>query len=159
MNRILISYHPAYETRLRNLVKLHNLGQQVTFHEPIPREDLPKFLGEYDVLVLPSIWEEPLALIMQEGLASGMVVIGSATGGTKEIIIDNENGMLFKAGDDKDLAEKMNRLINDPLLLKKLSQKGRITAQQKFDLKRMVDDLEQFLQKVVLNENAPDFHN
>ena len=50
-------------------------------------------------LLLPSIWEEPLARIMQEGLAAGMVVIGAATGGTKEIIVHGENGLLFPAAD------------------------------------------------------------
>ena len=96
---ILGKGHRQYEERLQNLVNQHQLSGMVTFHAPIPHSDLPEFLGRYDILLLPSIWAEPLARIMQEGLASGMVVIGSENGGTAETISHGENGLLFQAGD------------------------------------------------------------
>jgi len=96
--------------------------------------DLPGFLAQFDILLLPSIWEEPLARIMQEGLASGMVVVGSSTGGTKETIIDGENGLLFPAGDGQELAEALVRLIDEPSLRATLAQNGKHTAEEQFDI-------------------------
>jgi glycosyltransferase involved in cell wall biosynthesis len=148
---------PTYEERLRSMVQENQLDDFVSFHEPIPRETLPEFLGQHDVLLLPSIWEEPLALIMQEGLASGMVVIGSSTGGTQEIIIDNENGLRFEAEDHAALAKHLQRIILEPALLTRLSKAGRKTAAEKFDIVRMVDEIEAYLHKVIKAENAPDF--
>ena len=96
---ILGTGHRQYEERLHNLVIQLQLSDYISFQAPILRSALPDFLGKFDVLLLPSIWSEPLARIMQEGLASGMVVVGSANGGTAETISHGENGLLFAPGD------------------------------------------------------------
>jgi glycogen(starch) synthase len=145
---ILGSGHPDYESSLRSLVTQTGLEDRVTFVGPIPRHELPAFLARHHVVVLPSIWEEPLALIMQESLASGAVFVGSATGGTTEIINDGENGLLFPPGDAGRLAEHITRLAGDPSLCRRLAARGRETAQQSFALTRMVDDLETYLRTV-----------
>lgn len=145
---ILGSGHPSYEERLHNLVAEHNLSAYITFHPPIPRPELPEFLGRSDILLLPSVWAEPLARIMQEGLAAGMVVVGSATGGTKETIIDGENGLLFAAEDSFFLAKQIERLWHSRELGQKLAEEGRRTAIKNFDINRMVDDIEVYLECV-----------
>ncbi len=145
---ILGSGHPHYEERLRQLAHTEAVVEQVIFHAPIPRASLPDFLGSYDVLLLPSIWEEPLARIMQEGLASGLVVVGAATGGTAEIIGDGENGLLFPAADAAALAAKITALVADPTLRVRLAKAGQQTAIETFALSRMVDDIEAYLTRV-----------
>lgn len=145
---ILGKGHRQYEEHLRDLVYQHQLSGLVTFHAPIPRSELPEFLGRFDVLLLPSIWAEPLARIMQEGLACGMVVIGSANGGTAETISHGENGLLFQAGDAAELAEQVKRLLDDPALQRSLAVEGRRTAQERFDINKMVGELETYLKGV-----------
>jgi glycosyltransferase involved in cell wall biosynthesis len=145
---ILGSGHPQYESLLRDLVTKHQLSDFVSFHDPIPRSDLPAFLGRFDVLLLPSIWAEPLARIMQEGLASGMVVIGSATGGTAETISHGENGLLFPAGDAPALAKQIAGLLSHPASRYALAEAGRRTAVEKFELDRMVNDIEDYLEQI-----------
>ncbi len=142
---ILGTGHPHYEERLRKLTKSKGVQDVVTFHAPIPRAELPQFLGDYDVLLLPSIWEEPLARIMQEGLASGLVVIGAATGGTAEVIRHNENGLLFPAANADALASQIRRLLTDPDLCQRLAMTGQQSAIELFALPRMVDDIENYL--------------
>ncbi|MCE7987297.1 MAG: glycosyltransferase family 1 protein [Caldilinea sp. CFX5] len=149
---ILGSGHPHYEGRLHNLVKTHQLDAWVTFHKPIPRSELPAFLGQYQVLLLPSIWEEPLARIMQEGLAAGMVVIGAATGGTKEIIVHGANGLLFPAADAPALAGCLRLLVADPALALQIAAAGRQTAIEKFAITRMVADIERYLAEQLLGK-------
>ncbi len=145
---ILGKGHPDYEAYLRSLVEKNQLHNFVTFLKPIPRTELPVYLGKYDVLLLPSIWEEPLARIMQEGMAAGMVVIGAATGGTKEIIQHNVNGLLFPAADAPRLAAELERVIAAPTLRQQLATQGRADAERLFALARMVDDLEQYLKDI-----------
>ncbi len=146
---ILGKGHPQYEARLHALVREHQLAEVVEFHAPIPRAELPEFLGGYDALLLPSVWAEPLARIMQEGLACGMAVIGSANGGTAETIIHGENGLLFQPGDAADLARQIRRLLEEPSLLRKLAEAGRKTAEERFDIHKMVDNLEAYLLRVI----------
>jgi len=140
--------HRQYEERLRNLVSEHRLSDLVTFHAPIPRVELPEFMGRFDVLLLPSIWAEPLARIMQEGLACGMVVVGSANGGTAETIIHGENGLLFQPGDAADLAAQLKRLLDDLSLWRSLAEAGRRTAEERFDINNLVSNLEAYLRNV-----------
>jgi glycogen(starch) synthase len=145
---ILGSGHPEYEVYLKDLTFKYNLSSQVVFQPPIPRSELPEFLANFDALLLPSIWEEPLALIMQEGLASGLIVIGTATGGTKEIITDGFNGLLFQPDDSSTLANHIVRILSDPSLRKMLAENGKKTAFEKFDLTRMINEVEDLLIKV-----------
>lgn len=149
---ILGKGHRQYEKRLQNLVRQSQSPDIVTFLSPIPRSELPEFLGRYDVLLLPSIWAEPLARIMQEGLACGMAIIGSANGGTAEIIAHGKNGLLFEAGNARDLAVQIQRLLEEPSLLRVLAANGRKTAKERFNINTMVGEIDSYLVKV--NENA-----
>jgi glycosyltransferase involved in cell wall biosynthesis len=145
---ILGSGHPHYVGGLRRLLKKHHLYAFVTFYDRIPRADLPEFLSRFDVLLLPSIWSEPLARIMQEGLASGLVVIGSATGGTTEAIDHGKNGLLFSAGNAIDLARQIKYLLDNPQKHEGFSKEGIKTAKQKFNINVMVDRIENYLETV-----------
>jgi glycosyltransferase involved in cell wall biosynthesis len=149
---ILGKGHSQYEERLQNMVSHFQLSDIIKFSAPIPRSELPEYLGRFDVLLLPSIWAEPLARIMQEGLACGMVVVGSANGGTAETIIHGKNGLLFKAGDSADLSKQIKRLLSDASLQRSLAIGGRKTAEEKFDINKMVHEIETYLKKV--DENA-----
>ncbi|HAV76801.1 MAG TPA: hypothetical protein DCX53_05535 [Anaerolineae bacterium] len=145
---ILGKGHSQYEQRLWTLVSECQLSDVVTFHAPIPRSELPEFLGRFDALLLPSIWAEPLARVMQEGLASGMVVVGSSNGGTAETISHGENGLLFEAGDAAGLAAQIKRLMNNPSLRQDLAKNGRRTAEERFDINKMVSEIETYLKDV-----------
>jgi len=145
---ILGKGHEQYAERLRSLVSQYQLSDFVTFQSPIQRSELPAFLGRFDALLLPSIWAEPLARIMQESLACGMVVIGSANGGTAETIVHGENGLLFQAGDAVDLAKQIKHLLANPQMRRTLADGGVRTAQERFDINTMVSEIEKYLEKV-----------
>ena len=146
---ILGKGHEQYAERLRSLVSQYQLSDFVTFRSPIQRSELPAFLGKFDALLLPSIWAEPLARIMQEGLACGMVVIGSANGGTaEETIVHGENGLLFQAGDAVDLAKQIKYLLAYPHMQRALADGGVRAAKERFDIDPMVSEIEKYLEKV-----------
>jgi len=63
---------------------------------------------------LPSIDEEPLAPITQEAMISDLVVVGTTTGGRKEILRDRKTGFTFALEDADGSAEQVARLIIDP---------------------------------------------
>jgi glycosyltransferase involved in cell wall biosynthesis len=140
--------HPKYENRLQELVASLALCERITFQPRIPRHELPKLLGRFDVLLLPSVWPEPLARIMQEGMAAGMVVVASSTGGTIEAISHLRTGLLFRAGDARALAGQLAALVDDAPLRQRLASAARRKAAAMFDLGRMVDELEDYLERI-----------
>ncbi len=139
------SGHPDYEAFLRDLVERERLNDFVTFHKPVSRDEMPGILQRFDVLIFPSIYEEPLARITQEAMASGLVVVGTTTGGTKEILRDGETGLTFAPEDADGLAEQITRLIGDPDLYCRLAQAGRQTVLENFTLDKMVKEIEAYL--------------
>jgi len=105
-------------------------------------------MRQFDVLVLPSIYDEPLARIVQEAMATGLVVVGTLTGGTKEILVDGVNGLAFPPGDASALAVQIARLADDPGLRLALARNGRRTVEEKFSLTRMVDEIEGYMKAI-----------
>lgn len=139
------SGHPDYEAGLRRQVAEGGLEESVRFWPRVPREEMPVLLRKFDVLVFPSIWEEPLARMMQEAMASGLVVVGTLTGGTPEILEEGQTGLTFDPEDAQQLAEQLLRLAQDPGLMKALARKGRQVVEERFDLRRMIDEIEEHL--------------
>lgn len=139
------SGHPDYEASLRDLVQRERLQDFVTFHEPVSKDKMPATLQQFDVLVFPSIYEEPLARMTQEAMLSGLVVVGTTTGGTKEILKDGETGLTFAPEDADGLADQVTRLIGNPDFCSRLSQAGRQTIIENFTLDKMVTEIEAYL--------------
>jgi glycogen(starch) synthase len=142
---ILGAGHPDYEARLHELVKRWHLDSLVSFHSPIPRSQLPAFLAQFDVLAMPSVYEEPQARISQEAMAAGLVLVATLTGGTKEILVDGANGLAFEREDSKGLAGQLLRLARDADLRLRLSEAGWQTVKRRFTISRMIDELEDYL--------------
>ena len=71
------------------------LSKHVTLLGHIPHTELhARFYSRIGILLFPSIWQEPFALTVLEGMSSGALVIGSSTGGTPEVL-DESTGYLF----------------------------------------------------------------
>jgi glycosyltransferase involved in cell wall biosynthesis len=111
------------------------------------REDIPALLAAADVFVLPSLFEGS-SLAVLEAMAAGKPVISSAIGGTDELIVDGESGLLVPAGDPAALADALRRLLADRELSRRLGAVGRCRALQNFSASataervvRIYDDL------------------
>jgi glycosyltransferase involved in cell wall biosynthesis len=137
--------HPAYEASLRAQVEREGLQASVTFHPPVSRDEMPALLARFDALLLPSIYEEPLARIAQEAMAAGLVVIGTPTGGTPELLTEGVTGLTFAPEDAEGLARQVGRLLAEPELRWRLARAGRDLVRSCFTLDRMVDEIERYL--------------
>ncbi|MBW9223553.1 glycosyltransferase [Methanothermococcus sp. SCGC AD-155-E23] len=86
--------------------------------------EVAKYIRRCSFLVLPST-SEGLGMTLLEAMASGKCVIGSNVGGIPELIRDNYNGFLFEANNVEMLREKIEILVNDRELRKKMGRNGR----------------------------------
>ena len=83
-------------------------------------EELANLLRQHEMLVVPSLWQEPFGIVALEGIACGCVVIGSAGGGLPEAI--GPCGLTFPNGDARALADAVKRLLADPAERDRLRQ-------------------------------------
>ena len=140
-----------YTNHLRQLVADADLDSHITFLGWIPHEKMADLMHQFDALLVPSKWPEPFARVVLEGMVSGLVVIATPTGGTSEIIRDEENGLLFEPGNSQELAQKIACLAVNLQLRKQLRNAGRKTVSEQFTLTKMLDLYEGFLLQVAAN--------
>ena len=100
---------------------------------------------DHDVLLVPSSWQEPMTRVILEAMAVGLPTIASSVGGIPEIIKHNINGLLFSPWSKTDLSEKIQSVYADPESLAKSTINARHTIEQQFNLKRIVNTLENCL--------------
>lgn len=95
-----------YELALRARAR----GRPVQFVGHVHTES---FLPSIDVLVVPSLWNEPLGMVAVEAFAAGVPVIASLRGGIPELVTER-TGWLFDPAEPAELTAILSRLIDDP---------------------------------------------
>jgi glycosyltransferase involved in cell wall biosynthesis len=100
------------------------------------REDVPRLLAACDVFALPSLYEGS-SLAVLEAMASGTPVVGSAVGGTDELIEDGRTGLLVPPGDPGALAAALRRLLANPELRTELAARARERVERDLTRERM----------------------
>jgi Glycosyltransferase len=107
------------------------------------RQDVPAVLAASDVFVLPSLWEGlPLGLL--EAMTMGKAIIASNVDGTCDVIQHYKDGILVETNDlVKNLVAPLIAVGKDAGLRKVLQTNSRETAQKRFSIVSMLNDVEQ----------------
>jgi glycosyltransferase involved in cell wall biosynthesis len=95
------------------------------------RSDVPELLAASDVFVLPSLFEGS-SLAVLEAMAAGKPVVSSAIGGTDELVVDGESGLLVPPGDVGALALALNKVLSEAELRARLGARARDRVQTCF---------------------------
>ena len=142
------SVNASEEAYFRQLVAEYQLGECVQFTGMLPREALQQLYQSHDILIFPSIWEEPFGITILEAMASGLAVVGTGTGGSGEIMKDGVNALLFPKEDAQACATQLKRLMTDTALYEQVRQQGRLSVEQQFEFARTVDQFEGLLSRI-----------
>jgi glycosyltransferase involved in cell wall biosynthesis len=138
---------PDYGNRIHRLVWSLGLENNVRFTGLVPREQLPSIYREHDILLFPSIWEEPFSLTLLEAMSSGLAVVSTNTGGSSEILRSEENALIFRKEDADTCAMQVIRLLEAPRLFDNLRRNARSTVERDFRLDDMVNKIDLELKK------------
>ncbi|MFA6184292.1 MAG: glycosyltransferase family 4 protein [Parcubacteria group bacterium] len=132
---------------LKELVKELRLDNVVEFVGLISREKIVPYYQEAKLFVLPSL-NEGMSNAMLEALAVGLPIIATETGGTDELVEDGINGFVVKMKDAQDLAEKIEIILKDKDLCRKMGQESREMA-EKMSWKNVAGEYYELYKKVV----------
>lgn len=128
-----------YVAYLRSLAKRSPVPIITTgFIKP---EEVHQWFWAGDIFVCPSQWQEPLARVHYEALASGLPIITSNRGGNPEIIRTQSKLIVDSPEDPKSFANKIAILLNDPHLCKQMGEEGRKLAEQMFAWSRVAGEI------------------
>ncbi|HOL90129.1 MAG TPA: glycosyltransferase family 4 protein [Anaerohalosphaeraceae bacterium] len=119
----------SYAQYLRKLAKELNVIEDVFFLGW--RNDVPAILTRADMMVLPT-HEEGFGHVVLEAMLLKCPVVVTPVGGIRDSVQDEVNGLVFPVGDDKRLAEQIQRLHQDSALRERLIQHGYHTVTERF---------------------------
>ncbi|UCG25832.1 MAG: glycosyltransferase family 4 protein [Chloroflexota bacterium] len=140
---------PEYKRRLKQFTVEHQLQKFVRFEPPVPQQEMPGTLMQYDVLLFPSVWDEPLSCTMLEAMASELLVVGTTTGGSREVLFHEQTGLVFQPNNPSELAEQLARVQKNPEIVGRLGKAGRRRVEEQFNMQRTVESVERYLLELV----------
>lgn len=131
------------EARLKLLVSRASPQVQdaVRFIGFADEQDLPYLYSCADIFLMPSrqINEdvEGFGMVFLEANSCACPVIGGNSGGIPEAIYDGQTGFLVDPKDPQDLAEKVNSILGDKELAKKMGEQGKRRAAEEFSWEKI----------------------
>jgi glycosyltransferase involved in cell wall biosynthesis len=128
----------------------------------LDKKEVIQLYSHADVFCCPSIYE-PFGIINIEAMACQTAVVASAVGGIKEVVVDGETGILvtleqqnmapFEPIDpekfSKDLAEGINKLINNKELRETMAKNGRKRVEDFFDWVAIAKQVEELYKSLI----------
>lgn len=137
---------------LKNHAKKFGFYEQVEFKGFLSKEEMSKMFGRCNTLVFPSVFDEPFGKTQIEAMAAGLCVVSSGTGGSKEIVQDGVNGLLFEKENAVDLANKLLTLYHNKEYWEALAIRGQSDA-FKFTTHKSVEKIEkEFVELLDMSE-------
>lgn len=98
-----------------DFVKENHLESFVDFPGYLPPEEVNKLYYVADLFILPSLWEG-FPNVVLEAMAHGCPVVAADVGGIRELISNNDNGLIVKPKDDDSLTDGILKIKDNPSL-------------------------------------------
>jgi glycosyltransferase involved in cell wall biosynthesis len=115
----------AYTEVLAKKAKSLGVEKNIMFEGFVSQRRLECFYEAADVCVFPSIWQEPFGKVILEAMSYEVPIVASAVGAVPEIISDKINGSLVPSGDAGQLAETINKVLQNPESAKVMVAEGK----------------------------------
>ena len=120
---------------VKKVAKRYSVTEKIVFTGRIPRPEIIAKLDAADVFIMISK-NETFGLVWLEAMARGSIAIASRDEGMDGIIVNGENGFLCAAGDEKELASVIAKIMSmDAYELKRMSRNAIETARRMTDRK------------------------
>ncbi len=150
----VIAGHGPLEKELKQMVKGKGLSDKIIFIGEVQNADVPLWMNEADIVVIPSIVDsrgetETLGIVALEATACGKPVIVSKVGGLIDVVKDGFNGFLVKPKNPKEIAKKLNILLKDEILRKRMSKNARDYTEKNFSWYSAVEKGFEIYQKIL----------
>ncbi len=138
------------EAELKRFAARRGVRKKVIFAGRVDGRELPEYYAATDVFVLPSVSRlEAFGIVALEAMASGKPVIVSDIPGVNEVIEEGVQGIRAKPMDSKDIAEKINVLLRDEGIRKRMGSAGRKLVEERYTWKKVVEKIEAVYSEVV----------
>jgi glycosyltransferase involved in cell wall biosynthesis len=138
--KLLIVGGGSLEKQLKNQVIELGIANQVEFTGKVSHADVPMFYHKMDIFCNLSEYES-FGVSIIEAMACGVPVIATSTEGAQEIISDEKTGFLIDVGNESQLTNKLQFLIQNPDKRNQLAEQALNQVVKKFNWNKNVDEM------------------
>ncbi len=125
------------------LVKLAKpVSEAIIFTGFMPHDKLKYMYAAADIVVLPSVWQDPCPLVVLEAMASGTCLVSTAVGGVPELVENGVNGLLVNAGDAEKTAQVIVEILSNSLLKTQMEHAARQQILAGYSWERLTQEIE-----------------
>lgn len=110
-------------------------------------QKLVPYYSRADVFVAPSVWDEPLGLVILEAMACQTPVVVTRKGGIPLAVKDGYNGFFVRPRNSAEIVEKVNRLLDNSGFCHKMGQNARKSVELKFSWDKIAARFERMYEK------------
>ena len=129
----------------RNIVKRLNQCSRVIFTGDV--KNVPEYCAVSDIFVFPTFYEG-FSFATLEAAASGLPIIATVANGTEDLIEDGVNGFLLKERTAEAIAEKINLLLTDDKLRKRMGENARKKVLEKYSFDMIAKQILEVIEEV-----------
>jgi glycosyltransferase involved in cell wall biosynthesis len=133
---------------LKSLAVELGIADQVHWLGRLDTEGLRRLLPTLHVLVVPSVWEEPAPLVIVEGALAGVPLVASRVGGIPDMVRDEEEALLFPAGDEVALSKALRRSLTETAETAERARRATDRVQA-FRIDRYEEAMDEFFQAAI----------
>lgn len=137
----------VYKMKLNNVHFLGYMGDE-------KKAELEEFYYRSDIFVAPSVWDEPLGLVILEAMTCKTPIIATRKGGIPLAVKDGVNGILIRPKSSQQIAKACNKLLENDELRKKMGEAARKTVEQKFTWKKVAQKYIRIYKKAYKNSTS-----
>lgn len=142
-----------YDPRLAEKIKELSGNSRVRFiTKVLGQRELARLYSSAAVIILPSQYEA-FSKVLAEAQACGTAVVATKVGGIPEVVEDGKSGFLIDYGDWENLKQKVEQLLDDLSLAKKMGVAGWQRVVKNFDTEKVVDRLEKIYGEILANSS------
>jgi glycosyltransferase involved in cell wall biosynthesis len=126
----------VYSKKLFSLAERYQLNKKIKFINHC--REMPTAYSLSDIVVSSSIEPEAFGRVAVESQSMEKPIVASNIGGSKETIVNEKSGFLYKSGDPRELAKVLNNVMElDKEALYSIGKEGRKNVIKKFDVEQM----------------------
>ena len=131
---------------IKEFISKNKLNDKVKLVGWIPHDELPEYLNELRLVVLPS-YTEGLPNLMLEAMACGTPVLATPVGAIPDVIKDGKTGFIMENNSAECIAENVMRALNHPDL-EKIVKNSRELIEREFTYEAAVERYRKILENV-----------
>lgn len=142
-------YDKVYFEDCINYIKEQKIEKDFSIYHGI--NNASEYIDLFEILVVPSLYDESFGLISIEAMASGRPVVAFAIGGIVEVVQNMYNGLLVPVGDVRKMSETINWLLEHPDKCIEMGKNGQIDYKERFSVEAMAKQYFNILKNGCIN--------